>query len=164
VLLGEVLRRCVDNVITPGIVMAYIMDRRLNPRSKTETGVCAWTTVATLWGRLYGALRLCPTYGMEVKCNLQDHGFSLIDRFMRKMSYSHKVRFPTPATTLEWKSAMKTLIDAGNTMAARYLLLWWTTAARPGDVLWVQRRNVSRSGAAWSVQFVQGKGVTLRGP
>lgn len=117
---------------------------------------------------MIGAISNAPIHGSTVHMDTRGPEVRRIMRSIRKNSFRHNVNFPRPALYSEVSRALKFLEP--HFLATRCLILWWFTAARPGDVLLLLANNVQYHGqlnTEWSklaVKFVDGKSVAVRGP
>jgi hypothetical protein len=153
-----------ETEVTPVEVEDYLWSRRERPRGRTQGAQLKWSTTRTLYGSLLGALRAAPLYGVAVT-KADDPGWSRMERYLQKKVYAEPVKFPTPLKLSEVDAIVTLLTAKGERMAAMYMALWWVTAARPQDVLRLKSRNVCiLPDGAMTVQFAEGKGVTIRGP
>jgi hypothetical protein len=150
--------------VTPIEVEEYLWHRRENPRGRTQGPQLKWSTTRTLYGSVLGALRAAPIYGVEVTKSA-DPGWNRIERYLQKKTFAEPVKFPTPLKISEVNAIVTLLTAGGEIMGAIYMALWWVTAARPQDVLRLKSQNVCiLPDGTMTVQFAEGKGVTIRGP
>ena len=161
--------------LTPAMLSEYLEMRRLNPRARTRSGKsCKWSSSRTLLGSILGAVRDAPFHGSRLTMKPNDPSTRKIDRTIKKRVYAERVDFPFAATVGHVNRALDLLERAPlppmlRLMCLVYLLLWWATAARSGDALQLQSWAIvtlrtSHGMPLRSVKFVEGKGVTLRGP
>lgn len=161
--------------LTPAILSEYLEMRRLNPRARTRSGKsCKWSSSRTLLGSILGAVRDAPLHGSRLTMQPNDPSTRKIERTIKKHVYAERVDFPFAATAAHVDHALNLLDRAPlppmlRLMCMVYLLLWWATAARSGDALLLQSWAIltlrtSHGLPLRSVKFVEGKGVTLRGP
>lgn len=161
-------------MVSPLEIDEYLRWRRENPRAPTKTGEnhCKWSHVQGILGNLLGAIRDAPIHGKKIILTDQADMVSKIDRTLRKRANVEPVLFPTPIKLTEVKEALQLIkMSSGGLarLAELYLLLWHQTAARPQDPLHLLCSNVVslrvvNGRRVWSITFVEGKGVTIRGP
>lgn len=160
--------------VTPRAIDAYLLDRRNNPRTKTRTGEVhtKWSTVQTILGNLLGAIRDSSLIGKRVQIHDSACMLRKIDRTLEKRMRLEPVLFPYPASFGVMTAAAKFLLSQRTPvaqLAALYLKMWHATASRPGDPLLLAARSVQTHRThmgrrVWSVTFLEGKGVMIRGP
>ena len=158
--------------ITPSMIAAYLEMRRLNPRTPTATGTCKWTNQRTLLGSIMGALRDAALHGSKLVLTNTSAQLEKVSRSITRKAYAEKVNFPHPATVDHVLAAIPLLQEMNHPLSlfcVVYLLTWWATAARPSDALLVMSDNMkimrtATGHSVWSILFVEGKGVMIRGP
>lgn len=156
-------------VITGTDIARYLQQRHDNPRRPTESGVTKWTTIETIKGHIMGALRDAEFYGYTITYDPKSTEIRRMDHVVTKKAKATRVAFPKPANLQQVCQAFDHLIKMTpptGLLAARYLTLWWTTAARPGDAIYLDFRDMRQQGnnGEVSIKFLKGKGVNLRGP
>ena len=159
---------------TPRLIERYLVERRNNPRAPTKTGDphCKWSHIQGIHGSLLGALRDAPLHGSRLTLLDEADMISKIDRTLSKKANVEPVLFPKPTThahVLQAQKLLRSLPQPLGSLASLYLDLWESTAARPMDALLLLPNNVKtlrtvHDRKVWSITFVEGKGVLIRGP
>jgi hypothetical protein len=150
--------------VSPQEVEEYLWHRKLSPQGRTKRGELKWSTTKTLYGTILGSIKTARLYNLDVTADLSDPGWKRIDRFLQKKAYSEIVDFPAAMSVREARLCMASFTGPMSQWLSVYFILWWITAARPGDAVLLVWRNVVVNGDRVSVKFVEGKGVTIRGP
>jgi len=160
--------------VTPFDIDKYLRSRRENPRAPTKTGdpVCKWSHVQGILGNLLGAIRDAPLYGHNITITDNASMIKKIDRTLRKRTNVEPVLFPQPVSLGQVRETLLTLrmkVEPLYKLAELYLILWHGTAARPQDPLALQMINIQSHRTishhrVWSITYVEGKGVLIRGP
>lgn len=153
--------------ITPTDVARYLEFRRAHPRRQMGANTMKWTTIDTIYGNIIGALRDAKIYGYNITYDPHSPEFKRLGRSLTKRAQGTVIDFPTPANYNDIDQALRLLNflpEPQRTLSSRYLLTWWITAARPNDAMALHSKNTEFRPNGVSYKFLQGKGVTLRGP
>jgi hypothetical protein len=181
-LIEDSLRFCQSNyagratwTTLPTILVYYLEDRQLHPRQKHRTQPTSWTTIDTLAGNLIGAWKSAPLFfpNLPFIDLMKDRTFARARNYIEKMAKQCAKKAPAAATPPQIRTAATLALRIGHIQAARFIALCWVTTGRMGCVEKLKAENLSWSRAqipgqaprtALAVQFLEGKGVQIRGP
>jgi integrase len=150
--------------VLPTEVEDYLWHRKLFPYGRTKSGELKWSSLRTIYGTMLGAVKAARLHQVDIRIDETDPSWKRIDRYITKKVFSEAVNFPKAMSYAEAEQVMQRLNGPLKRWLRQYFLLWWITAARPGDAALLKWDNIMLNGNTVSVKFVEGKGVTIRGP